>query len=172
MLYLRSSTLIFYKHKFRAMLEKKIPVLYVDDEENNLISFKATFRIKFKVFIALSGDEAIKLLEKEKIEIIITDQRMPNMTGVEFLEKVLVSHPDQMRILLTGYTDMGAVVEAINKGKIYHYLTKPWNEEELEMTIRRAHEAYLEQQKIKSMNDSLSVSNEQLEFLLRQKLLS
>jgi len=154
------------------MTDSKIVILYVDDEENNLISFKATFRIKYKVFTAISGDEAMKILEQNNIEIIITDQRMPNMTGVEFLEKVLVKYPDTMRILLTGYTDMAAVVDAINKGKIFHYLTKPWDETELEMTINRAHEAYNEQQKIKAMNENLSISNEQLEFLLRQKLLS
>lgn len=154
------------------MSESKIVILYVDDEENNLISFKATFRIKYKVFTAISGDEAMKILEDNNIEIIVTDQRMPNMTGVEFLEKVLVKYPDTMRILLTGYTDMAAVVDAINKGKIFHYLTKPWDETELEMTINRAHEAYKEQQRIKAMNENLSISNEQLEFLLRQKLLS
>jgi YesN/AraC family two-component response regulator len=114
----------------------------------------------------------MKILDANFIEIIITDQRMPNMTGVEFLEKVLVKNPDTMRILLTGYTDMGAVVEAINKGKIFHYLTKPWDEDELEMTIKRAHETFQEQQKIKAMNQNLNTSNEQLEFLLRQKLLS
>lgn len=154
------------------MPEEKIVILYVDDEENNLISFKATFRIKYKVLTAISGDEAMKVLGENKVEIIITDQRMPNMTGVEFLEKVLVSYPDTMRILLTGYTDMAAVVEAINKGKIFHYLTKPWDETELEMTIARAHDTYLAQQKIKNMNEDLSTSNDQLEFLLRQKLLS
>lgn len=154
------------------MSESKIVILYVDDEENNLISFKATFRIKYKVLTAISGDEAMKVLSENKVEIIITDQRMPNMTGVEFLEKVLVLYPDTMRILLTGYTDMAAVVDAINKGKIFHYLTKPWDETELEMTIQRAHETYLEQQKVKQMNESLSTSNDQLEFLLRQKLLS
>lgn len=154
------------------MSESKIVILYVDDEENNLISFKATFRIKYKVFTAISGDEAMKVLEQNNIEIIVTDQRMPNMTGVEFLEKVLVKYPDTMRILLTGYTDMAAVVDAINKGKIFHYLTKPWDETELEMTLNRAHEAFKEQQKIKAMNENLSISNEQLEFLLRQKLLS
>ncbi|MES2478181.1 MAG: response regulator [Bacteroidota bacterium] len=154
------------------MSESKIVILYVDDEENNLISFKATFRIKYKVHTAISGDEAMKILEKNNIEIIITDQRMPNMTGVEFLEKVLIKYPDTMRILLTGYTDMAAVVDAINKGKIFHYLTKPWDENELEMTINRAHEAFKEQLKIKEMNENLSTSNEQLEFLLRQKLLS
>lgn len=154
------------------MSESKIVILYVDDEENNLISFKATFRIKYKVYTAISGDEAMKILDQNNIEIIITDQRMPNMTGVEFLEKVLVKYPDTMRILLTGYTDMAAVVDAINKGKIFHYLTKPWDENELEMTINRAHEAFKEQLKIKEMNENLSTSNEQLEFLLRQKLLS
>jgi response regulator RpfG family c-di-GMP phosphodiesterase len=154
------------------MSNSKISILYVDDEENNLISFKATFRIKHKVYTAISGEEAMKILDANFIEIIITDQRMPNMTGVEFLEKVLVKNPDTMRILLTGYTDMGAVVEAINKGKIFHYLTKPWDEDELEMTIKRAHETFQEQQKIKAMNQNLNTSNEQLEFLLRQKLLS
>lgn len=165
---LNSSTLT----KTRKMSESKIVILYVDDEENNLISFKATFRIKYKVYTAISGDEAMKILDQNNIEIIITDQRMPNMTGVEFLEKVLVKYPDTMRILLTGYTDMAAVVDAINKGKIFHYLTKPWDENELEMTINRAHEAFKEQLKIKEMNENLSTSNEQLEFLLRQKLLS
>lgn len=154
------------------MPEKKIIILYVDDEENNLISFKATFRIKYKVLTALSGEEAMKILETTKVDIIITDQRMPNMTGVEFLEKVLEKYPDPMRILLTGYADMNAVIDAVNKGKIFHYLAKPWDEDELDMTIVRAYETFLEKEKIKIMNDNLSMSNDQLEFLLRQKLLS
>jgi response regulator RpfG family c-di-GMP phosphodiesterase len=154
------------------MSEKKITVLYVDDEENNLVSFKANFRLKYNVLIAISGDEAMKLLDTKHIDIIITDQRMPNMTGVEFLEKVLEKNPDPMRILLTGYADMNAVIDAINKGKIFHYLSKPWNEEELDMTIKRAYEVYEEKQKVKEMNEKLVVSNDQFEFLLRQKLLS
>lgn len=154
------------------MPENKITILYVDDEENNLISFKANFRIKYNVFIAISGDEAMKIIENKHIDIIITDQRMPNMTGVEFLEKVLEKYPDPMRILLTGYADMSAVVDAVNKGKIFHYLSKPWNEEELDMTIKRAYEVYEEKLRIKEMNEKLVVSNDQFEFLLRQKLLS
>ncbi|HEY5327854.1 MAG TPA: response regulator [Mucilaginibacter sp.] len=154
------------------MPENKITVLYVDDEENNLFSFKATFRIKYEVLTSISGDEALKILETKQIHIIITDQRMPEMTGVEFLEKVLEKHPDPMRILLTGYADMEAVVDAVNKGKIFHYLTKPWNEEELDLTISRAYEKYLENAQLKEMNEKLAVSNDQLEFLLRQKLLS
>ena len=154
------------------MAGKKISVLYVDDEENNLFSFKAVFRVKYQVYTAISGDEALKIMGEKPIEIIITDQRMPNMTGVEFLEKVIEKFPDPMRILLTGYADMNAVVDAVNKGKIFHYLSKPWNEEELDMTINRAYEAYLEKEKLKEQNEQLGTSNDQLEFLLRQKLLS
>lgn len=154
------------------MPENKITILYVDDEENNLISFKANFRIKYNVFVAISGDDAMKIIENKQVDIIITDQRMPNMTGVEFLEKVLEIKPDPMRILLTGYADMSAVVDAVNKGKIFHYLSKPWNEEELDMTINRAYEVYVEKLRIKEMNEKLVVSNDQFEFLLRQKLLS
>ncbi|MGZ3809614.1 MAG: response regulator [Bacteriovorax sp.] len=154
------------------MSEKKINILYVDDEMNNLVSFKATFRIKYNVFTAVSGDEAIKILDNQPIEIIITDQRMPNMTGVQFLESIIEHHPDPIRILLTGYADMNAVIDAVNKGKIFHYLSKPWNEEELDMTIKRAYEVYEKALEVKDMNKNLAISNEQLEFLLRQKLLS
>jgi response regulator RpfG family c-di-GMP phosphodiesterase len=155
-----------------GMPENKIAILYVDDEENNLLSFKATFRIKYKVFTALSGSKALDVLEKNQVHIIITDQRMPEMTGIEFLEKVLEKYPDPMRILLTGYSDMNAVIDAVNKGKIFHYLAKPWNEEELDFTITRAFEKYQEMIELKEMNEKLETSNEQLEFLLRQKLLS
>ncbi|EOR92882.1 Two-component response regulator [Arcticibacter svalbardensis MN12-7] len=153
------------------MPDKKIKILYVDDEENNLFSFKAVFRIKYKVLIANSGDEALKLMRSNQVHIIITDQRMPNMTGVEFLEKVIEEFPDPIRILLTGYADMAAVVDAVNKGKIFHYLSKPWNEEELDMTIKRAYEVYKEHEEVKIMNEKLATSNDQLEFILRQKLL-
>lgn len=154
------------------MAEKKINILYVDDEENNLISFKATFRIKYNVQIAISAQQAMEILETKPIDIIITDQRMPNMTGVEFLESILDKYPDQMRILLTGYADMEAVIDAVNKGKIFHYLTKPWNEEELVMTIDRAYDMYRKALDIKEANRNLTITNDQLEFLLRQNLLS
>jgi response regulator RpfG family c-di-GMP phosphodiesterase len=151
---------------------KKINILYVDDELNNLISFKAVFRIKYNVLTAISGSDAIKVLRDNEVNIIITDQRMPQMTGVEFLESILGDFPDPTRILLTGYADMNAVIDAVNKGKIFHYLNKPWNEEELDMTIQRAYEVYKAKMDEKELNSKLTVSNEQLEFLLRQKLLS
>jgi response regulator RpfG family c-di-GMP phosphodiesterase len=154
------------------MNKDKITILYVDDEMNNLISFKAVFRIKYHVLTAISGEEATKILRNNTVNIIITDQRMPQMTGVEFLESILNEFPDPIRILLTGYADMNAVIDAVNKGKIFHYLTKPWNEEELDMTITRAYDVYKQKIEEREMTNKLSLSNEQLEFLLRQKLLS
>jgi response regulator RpfG family c-di-GMP phosphodiesterase len=150
----------------------KISILYVDDEENNLVSFKATFRLKYKVYTAISGSKAIDIVQKNPIDIIITDQRMPEMTGVEFLEEIIKLDPEPMRILLTGYADMGAVIDAVNKGKIFHYLNKPWSEEELDQTIQRAYEIYMKRKKLLETYSKLELSNEQLEFLLRQKLLS
>jgi response regulator RpfG family c-di-GMP phosphodiesterase len=154
------------------MSDNKINILYVDDEENNLVSFKATFRMRYNVMTAISGEEAIKILKSKPVDIIITDQRMPNMTGVEFLESILDDFPEQMRILLTGYADMNAVIDAVNKGKIFHYLSKPWSEEELDSTIKRAYDVYRLRQDEKELTEKLGVTNEQLEFLLRQRLLS
>jgi response regulator RpfG family c-di-GMP phosphodiesterase len=155
------------------MADKMISILYIDDEMNNLQSFKATFRLKYTVHIAISGEEAKKILDSNPtIEIIITDQRMPNMTGVEFLESIIDTHPDPIRVLLTGYADLNAVIDAVNKGKIFHYMSKPWNEEELTKTIEVAHELYEKRESQKEYTDKVVLVNSQLEFLLRQKLLS
>ena len=154
-------------------MSEKIKILYVDDEENNLFSFKATFRLRYDVLTAISAAEAIALMKQHPdLAIIITDQRMPEMTGVEFLESIIDKYPEPIRILLTGYSDMGAVIDAINKGKIYHYLSKPWNEEELITTINNAYKLYVERINERVLNEKLMRSNDQLEFLLRQKLLS
>jgi response regulator RpfG family c-di-GMP phosphodiesterase len=151
----------------------KIKIIYVDDEENNLISFKATFRFKYQVLTAISAADAIKMLdENPDIAVIITDQRMPNMTGVEFLQSIIEKHPLPMRILLTGYTDINALIEAVNHGKIHNYLSKPWSEEELDKTIQESYQQYLKRVNEIDLNDKLMRSNDQLEFLLRQRLLS
>ncbi len=154
------------------MPEEKISLLYVDDEENNLMSFKATFRMKYDVHTAISGEEAIKIMDSTPIDIIITDQRMPQMTGVQFLESIIDKYPEPMRILLTGYADLNAVIDAVNKGKIFHYHTKPWNEDELDATIKRAYDVYKLRKDEKELTEKLGVTNSQLEFLLRQQLLS
>jgi response regulator RpfG family c-di-GMP phosphodiesterase len=149
----------------------KIHVLYVDDEEHNLVSFKASFRRSFKIWTAISANEAREVLEKEEIHIIITDQRMPDETGVEFLVSILDKHPDPIRMLLTGYSDIEAVIDSINKGQVYRYITKPWNDKQLELSIKNAHEVYSLRKENKLLFEKLKKANEQLEFLLRQKLL-
>ncbi len=97
---------------------------------------------------------------------------MPEMTGVEFLESIIPDHPEPMRILLTGYTDIQAVIDAINKGKIYHYLTKPWDENYLRNVVNNAYEIFRLRLEKKVLMENLQVTNEQLEFMLRQNLLS
>lgn len=149
-----------------------INVLYVDDEIHNLNSFKAGFRRLFNVFTAESALEGRKILETEMIHIIITDQRMPVTTGIEFLESIIPFFPDPIRILLTGYADINAVIDAINKGQVYKYVQKPWMDEDLRINIEKAFEIYSLRKENKELTEKLIQANEQLEFLLRQNLLS
>lgn len=152
--------------------KEPVKVLYVDDEENNLIAFKAAFRRDFKVFTAQSADEARDIVKNnENFDVIITDQRMPKETGVEFLVSILDSYPDPIRILLTGYSDIEAVIDAINEGQVYRYITKPWNEEDLRNTIKNAAEVHRLRKQNEILLQKLEKANQQLEFLLRQKLL-
>lgn len=138
-------------------------VLYVDDEQNNLNSFRANFRREFTVFTALSGTEGLAILEKEFIEIIIADQRMPEMTGVEFFEKVVDVYPEGIRILLTGYADIEAVINAINKGQIYKFIAKPWKEEEIRVAVNNAKEVFDARRELKVKNESLQKAYDELD---------
>lgn len=176
--FLAEKAIIWFNNQLQGTLEmesqneEKIKILYVDDEENNLQAFKATFRRDYKVFLAISAQEGEKILNEEEIDIIITDQRMPEKTGVEFLESIIPVHPKPIRLLLTGYTDIQAVIDAINKGQVYHYLTKPWEEEYLRTVIKNAYEVYSLRRENERLTQALLKANEQLEFLLRQNLLS
>lgn len=154
------------------MDEKKIKVLYIDDEINNLTAFKANFRKLYDVYTAESAAEGRKILESVEIEIVLTDQRMPEMTGVEFLESIIPEFPNPIRMLLTGYTDMQALIDAVNKGQIYRYINKPWDEEELKMFINQAFELYTLRKENSDLTKDLLRVNTQLEFMIRQKLLS
>lgn len=153
-------------------MSDKIRILYVDDEVHNLQAFKATFRRIFTVHIAESGKEGLEIFQNTELDVIITDQRMPEMTGIQFLEEVQKLNPEPMRILLTGYSDINAVIDAINKGQVYRYLSKPWQEDELRTTIESAHEVFRLRKENKVLLEKLARANEQLEFMLRQRLLS
>lgn len=122
------------------MNDQRIRVLFVDDEEGNLKAFKATFRRDWEVFIASSGREALELLEREPMHVIISDQRMPGMSGDEFLAVARERHPEAMRMLLTGYADLEAVVAAVNQGGIFAYSTKPWDANDLKLRVEQAYE--------------------------------
>ncbi|MBO9594461.1 MAG: response regulator [Niabella sp.] len=147
-------------------------VLYVDDELHNLNSFKACFRRDFSVFTAQTVDEALRILKEQEIHLIVTDQRMPETTGIEFLESIIKDYPDAVRMLLTGYADIDAVVDAINKGRVFKYIQKPWEEAVLRKTIREGLELYALTRANKKLTEELEENNKQMEFLLRQSLLS
>jgi response regulator RpfG family c-di-GMP phosphodiesterase len=117
-------------------------LLIVDDEAANLRLLERLFSKDFQCLTASSGAEAIRLLEQHDVAILVTDQRMPEMTGIELLKRTARLRPHMVRILLTGYTDMEALVEALNSGLVYMYITKPWNNEELKLRVNRAGEHY------------------------------
>ena len=154
------------------MQDNKISVLYIDDEAHNLVSFKASFRRTFNVYTAESAEEGGKILDENKIHVILSDQRMPKMTGIEFFESIKESHPDPIRILITGYTDINAVIDAINRGQVYKYLTKPWNEEDVKNFVEKAYEVFRLRKENTELTDKLLDANKKLEFLARQSLLS
>jgi signal transduction histidine kinase len=113
----------------------KPKILYVDDEVSNLRIFKDTFRRKFEVFTAISGKEGLTILEENKIDLILSDQRMPEMSGIEFLKHTFEIYPNTRRILVTGFSDFDAVENAINQARVFQYIQKPWEEESLLKTI-------------------------------------
>ncbi|WP_413160992.1 response regulator [Capilliphycus salinus ALCB114379] len=122
---------------------KKPKMLVVDDEPDNLDLLYRTFRRNFNVFKAESGIRALEILEAEgEVAVIISDQRMPEMKGTEFLSKTVRSFPNTVRIILTGFTDIEDLVDAINSGQVYKYITKPWDPNELKTVVQRAAETY------------------------------
>ncbi|MDA3866587.1 MAG: response regulator [Salinivirgaceae bacterium] len=120
----------------------KFSILYVDDEASNLRIFKDSFRRKYNIFTASSAQEGIKILDNHNVDLILSDQRMPEMTGVEFLKHSLQKNPGPNRILITGYTDLDAIENAINEAHIFQYIQKPWRDDQLGDVIERALRIY------------------------------
>lgn len=125
------------------MTDSTHTVLYVDDEKPIIESVKRLFRKeKFKLLTASSGEQGLDILKNNKVHLVISDQRMPQMSGTEFLTRVKDNYPDTMRILLTGYTEINSIQEAINKGNIYKFLLKPWKGEDLKAEVSKTLEQY------------------------------
>ena len=142
---------------------KKLKILVVDDEPDNLDLLYRTFRRDFNVLKADSGVNALKVLATEgEVAVIISDQRMPEMKGTEFLSKTLPQFPDTVRIILTGFTDIEDLVEAINAGQVYKYITKPWDPGELKAVVQRAAETY---GLLKQRTEELRRANAQMALL-------
>jgi two-component system sensor histidine kinase/response regulator len=136
---------------------EKVKVLYVDDEADNLVGFKASLRFDYQILTAVNIPQALSCLDNHPdIKVVFCDQRMPETTGVEFFERIRVSHPLPIRILLTAYTDAESIINAINRGNIFRYLKKPWTEADVISAIEEATKFY-------TASSMLSVKNNELQ---------
>lgn len=144
-------------------------LLLVDDEENILSSLTRLFRREgYKILRANSGSKGIEILKENSVGVIVSDQRMPEMTGVEFLSEVKLSHPDTIRIVLSGYTDLKSITDAINDGAVYKFLTKPWDDEQLKSNVAEAFERYELIIENSRLNEEVKVANASLEKINEQ----
>lgn len=123
-------------------------VLYVDDEVENLTVFKSQFRKFFSILTATSASEGLDLIERNRVRVVVSDQRMPGMTGVQLLEEIKEKYPSVVRIILTAYTDANDIIDAINKGGVYHFMRKPWNSADLKAMIQKSLTFSEEQQQL------------------------
>ncbi len=148
-------------------MDDETRILCVDDEKNVLKALTRLFMDEeFEVFTASSGEEGLKILSEDiEVKVIISDYRMPQMNGVEFLKEVCARRPETIRIVLSGYADTASIVSAINEGQIYKFIPKPWNDDELKITIRNAVHVFDLNKKNVELTSELKESNEELRLL-------
>lgn len=137
-------------------------ILLVDDEEGNLLVLKECLKDKYNVFSATNPEEALEIFRKNPVDLIITDQKMPEMTGVDFLEKTLFISDDCVRIILTGFSDIDAVIKAINKCQVFRYITKPFDNEDIKHTVKTALDKLSERRQFKLMMEDIKIKNDEL----------
>jgi serine phosphatase RsbU (regulator of sigma subunit) len=142
-------------------------ILYIDESAQNLISFKSAFSQDYYIHTASSGAAGMKIMGQHTIQLVITDQQIPDMSGIEFLEKILTLYPDSMRMIMTGISDKETIIQAINKGNIFRYVTKPWSREDLKLIIDSAMEVY----NLKIQNRNLITYLEDAKLNLEQKVM-
>ncbi len=146
-----------------SSIDKKYSILFVDDEKRILTALRSIFRREYDVSIASGGDEALEILAMKKIDVIVSDQRMPNMLGNELLAKVHQLYPNTMRLLLTGFMDKEAIIKTINEGEIYRFINKPWRNDEIHQIIAEAalaSEFALESPPMGAINSSTPSANQ------------
>src|SRR5687768_1480658 len=151
------------------MAQRRHTILVVDDEPDVVKSVQDLLRYDYKVLGATRARDAMRLMEENDVHVVMSDQRMPEMSGVEFLGRARTDHPEAIRLLFTGYADIRAVIDAINQGNVYRYITKPWEPEELQAVIREAverHDLVAERKRLveelKGKNEQLHHTNEEL----------
>jgi two-component system, response regulator PhcR len=161
--FLKLTLLYFIKIPHLNTTDNQPQVLYVDDEDNNLSAFRAAFRRYFTIFTANSAVEARKILENNTIHVLISDQKMPGTPGVELLGQALQKYPDQVRILLTAYSDFEVLKQAVNDGYIFKFLAKPWNDDDLKLVISQAYDLYFKNLEKKSQIEKAEAKKKYLE---------
>lgn len=138
-------------------------LLFVDDEANILSALKRLFRpFGYRIFTAEGGAQGLEIMERETVDLVVSDMRMPEMNGAQFLEKVREKWPETIRILLTGYAEIGATIDAINKGQIYRYISKPWEDNDITLTVKHALERKLLEREKLRLEKLTQMQNEQL----------
>ena len=143
-------------------------VLFIDDEANILKALQRLLRNEpCRVLTATRGSEALEIVDRERPQVVVSDQRMPEIAGVDLLQSIRQRHPDVIRVLLTGYTEMNVAVEAINRGEIFRLVTKPWNDEELKATLRQAFDTHDLKSEIRRLNQVTREQNLKLQELNR-----
>jgi signal transduction histidine kinase len=155
-------------------MSRRHTLLVVDDEPDVVQSVQDLLRLDYKVLGATRAKEGLRILQEQEVHLVMTDQRMPEMTGVEFLGHVRGDHPEAIRLLFTGYADIKAVIDAINQGNVYRYITKPWDPDDLQIVIRQATEQYdllVERKRLlaelQETNQELAKANEIKEAFIR-----
>lgn len=149
--------------ELKGMPDTEATLLFVDDEANILASLKRLFRpLGYRIFTAESGSQGLEIMADESVDLVISDMRMPEMSGAQFLEKVREDWPDTIRILLTGYAEIDATIDAINKGQIYRYISKPWEDNDIVLIVRHALRQKLLEQEKKRLEELTRKQNEEL----------
>ncbi|MFH1486946.1 MAG: response regulator, partial [Chloroflexota bacterium] len=145
---------------------EEVTILCVDDEQSILDALRRLFRKEeYELLLAASAEEGLQILEQKSVDLILADHRMPGLSGIDLLRRARVLQPEAVRIVLSGYTDVDALTAAINEGEIYRFISKPWNNEELKITVRRSLEGARLAARNKELSQAIKRQNEELRDL-------